>query len=110
MERFYWAMVQMVAQGIGYEKEALSNDLLVGARLVDSFHLKNGWTKIVPKRISKMGQEDFKMYVDQAIDQIITTYLPDMKRNDLLAEVESMVGISYEAAIKPPKGMAHGLQ
>lgn len=103
MNRFYWAMVGFVSAGIGYDKEALSNDLLIAARQADSWTLSNGWVRITPKRISRMDHYEFRKYVSDAIDIILRDYLPDMSKGNLVGEVERMTGVSYEEAQRAPK-------
>lgn len=93
MLRFYWALVDKVATGIGYDKECLSHDLLIAARRVDSYTLSNGWVRIRPRRISQMDRFEFDTYVVEAIQHILRDYLPDMTRGALVADVETMTGV-----------------
>lgn len=103
MQRFYWALVNMVADAIGYDKEVLSDELLTRTRRIDSYQFINGDIHIQPKRISKMRHDDFKSYVDDAIALICADYIAEMTRSRLLLEVENMLGITYEDAFAPPR-------
>lgn len=102
MHRFYWALVDMAGEAIGYDKEVLSDELLTRTGRVDTLEFINGEIHAQPKRISKMKHEAFKSYVDDAVALICRDYLAEMTRSKLLLEVEKMLGITYEAAFSAP--------
>lgn len=102
MMRFYWALVDMVADAIGYDKEVLSDELLTRTRRIDDYIFINGEIHIQPKRISRMKHEDFRSYVDDAVALICAEYVAEMTRSTLLLKVEKMLGITYEDAFRAP--------
>lgn len=101
MLAFYWALVSHVAKGAGYQKEPLSQELLIRTGYVDALSFKDGTVHAVPQSIAKMPHETFRSYVDAAIDLIIADYVTGMRRGDLLREVERMIGLSFADAGKP---------
>ena len=97
MMAFYWAMVDKVAQGAGYTKSALSTELLVRTGTIHAMTFKNGAVHVEAKSIAKMDQDEFREYVDAAIELICREYIGEMTRGELIREVERMVGVTYEA-------------
>src|SRR5262245_56761971 len=67
MNAFYWALVSHVAQGAGFQKEPLSQELLIRTGYVHSLRLKDGSIHAVPMSIAKMDSTTFRLYVDAAI-------------------------------------------
>lgn len=102
MERFYWGLIDHIAQAIGYEKNDLSHELLVRTKRIESRDFLDGTINIRPKRISDMGHVEFKDYVDAAVQLICAEYIADMTPGDLLREVERMLNITYVDAFAPP--------
>lgn len=109
MLNLYWATIQKVSKGIGYDKQALSDDLLVSTKRVKMYVLSNGWTRVYPVGISSMDGYELRDYVDDAFHLIMRDYLPGITKEELLSDVERMLGISYETERnkldgKPRKG------
>lgn len=102
MHRFYWGLVDHVAKAIGYDKDALSDELMIRTGRIDSLHFLNGEISSRPKHISKMGHVTFKAYVDAAVELICAEYIAEMSPSDLLREVETMLHITYADAFAPP--------
>lgn len=103
MERFYWALIDHIAESIGYDKEELSDELLKRTKRIDSHLFINGVLDVRAKRISKMGHVEFKEYVDAAIELICAEYVAEMTPGELLNEIERMLNISYAEAFASPQ-------
>jgi hypothetical protein len=110
MHRFYWAMVDMVAKGIGTPKDVFSDTLLRRTGRVDSYSVKenNGVSSVTVRTqsIAGMGHVEFQAYVDDAVDMIVADYIGDMPRGKLLSEVEKMARVTYADAFAPPAAKA----
>lgn len=103
MHRFYWALIEHIAGGIGYNKYNLSDELLTSTGFIESWTAKDGTIHVRPKRISEMGHVEFKDYFDAAIELICAKYIAEMSVSSLLSEVERMLNISYTDAFTAPK-------
>ncbi len=104
MMAFYWALVDKVAAGTGYTKDALSTELLVRTGTIHAMTFQNGAVHVEAKSIAKMDQEEFREYVDAAIELICREYISGIRRGELIKTVERMVGVTYE----PPKRGSDG--
>lgn len=103
MQRFYWGLIDHVAEAIGYDKDALSDELLIRTGRIDVLEFINGKIETRPKRISKMGHVEFKAYVDAAISLICDEYIPEMSPGRLLSDIEAMLHITYSDAFAENK-------
>lgn len=98
MNAFYWAFVTLVAKGIGWDKDSLSDELLIRTGRIDTLKLyANGDIKTQPKRISKMDHAEFTAYVDDAIDLCLKDYIAMAKR-DFLRAAAKMARVTYDEA------------
>lgn len=98
MNAFYWAFIGLVAKGIGWNKDALSDELLMRTGRVDTLtFFADGAVKTQPKRISRMDHAEFTAYVDDAIELVLRDYAK-MARRDLLREVAKMARVTYDEA------------
>lgn len=95
MHRFYWGLIDHVAAAIGYDKDALSDELMIRTGRIDVLEFINGKIQTRPKRISNMGHVEFKAYVDAAISLICDEYIAEMSPGRLLSDVETMLHITY---------------
>lgn len=112
MQRFYWGLIDHVANAIGYDKDALSDELMIRTGRIDVLEFINGKIETRPKHISKMGHVEFKAYVDAAVALICDEYISEMSPGQLLSDVEAMLHITYSDAFaeKTKKGNANGVQ
>lgn len=112
MQRFYWGLIDHVANAIGYDKDSLSDELMIRTGRIDVLEFKNGTIHTRPKRISKMGHVEFRAYVDAAISLICDEYVSEMSPGQLLRDVEAMLNITYSDAFadKNKKENADALQ
>ena len=95
MTAFYWALIDKVAQGTGWTKDALSTELLIRTGTIHCLTFKNGDIHVEAKSIAKMPQDEFREYVDAAIELVCREYISGMQRGELIREVERMVGVTY---------------
>ena len=98
MNSFYWAFVALVAKGIGWDKDSLSDELLIRTGRIDTLKLyANGDVNTQPKRISKMDHATFTAYVDDAIELCLTDYIA-MGRKEFLRAAAKMANVTYDEA------------
>lgn len=110
MLRFYWALVDEIADGMGTGKDELSHELLVTTRRIVSYTTRRGELYVQPKRISKMDWVEFKDYVSAAIDLIFRDYVAPESRHEVFRVVEARSGTTYQQAIRAleQEGQANG--
>lgn len=100
MLRFYWALVEEIADGLGTGKEQLSHELLVTTRRIESYTTKRGELYVEPKRISKMLWREFRDYVSAAIDLIFRDYVSPESRHEVFKIAEQKSRTTYQKAIE----------
>ena len=85
-DRFYRGLLSKVVQNValGYFDEIQVHDGKIIPRVKSVAH-------------AKMDSHEFKTYLDAAIDLICSEIIPGMERNDLLTEIENMLGLSYSS-------------
>lgn len=94
-QRWYRALVAVVADGIGMQPNALHKELKFRAELVEAIHmLKSGGVAIELRSTAfgEMDEPDFKQYVDLAVEIIFRDFLPGIRRNSVIDQVHDMVG------------------
>lgn len=100
-DRFYRGLLSKVVQNQDFYRtgEDLHFALKVALGYFDEIQVHDG--KIIPRVKSvahaKMDSHEFKTYLDAAIDLICSEIIPGMERNDLLTEIENMLGLSYSS-------------
>jgi hypothetical protein len=97
MFRFFWKLIQMVADGTGIGKVPLSKELLIRCGYVHSFVMRNGDTAVEPMSIGEMDYDTFKEFFDEALALVCQEYVA-IPRNKLLREAGQMAGMTYEQA------------
>jgi hypothetical protein len=97
--RLYWAIVEYVAEGAGYNsKDDLHKTLLVSLGKYDVVRViggpLNGKTIACPQSTAfgAWSQDEFQEYFDAAIMLICRDIIPGTDSGDLIREVESMLG------------------
>jgi hypothetical protein len=97
-ERWYRALCGVVADGVGMHPDVLHFELKYHAgkiiQIVDSPLLG---LNVVLKSSTQMDDEEFHIYVQLAEAIMFSRYLPDVRRNDVLARVYELTGL------RPPK-------
>lgn len=93
-ENWYWGFVTHVANGLGISKDMLHADLRFKAEYVKGWLLAaNGPVPILGStKREEMDDAEHRAYVDLAVSIVFEHYLPNVRRKDVLAEVERMVG------------------
>lgn len=95
MLRWYWALIGHVAKGTGRDKDSLSYELLLRTGRFESLVLSTGREHFIPRSIAAMQYPQFKSYVDDAVEMILTDFLAGIRRVDLLREIGRMTGTQY---------------
>lgn len=94
--RWYRALVAKVADGLGYiDPESLHQQLKFKAGLIERFYTVPRIGAAVELRstaFARMDGLEFRQYVNAAIEIIFNDYLPGVRRQNVFAEVEAMVG------------------
>lgn len=95
MNRFFWALMTHVGNALGIDKRSLATELLVKLNRVDAFQFTDGRMQVVPRSIAAMKVKEFTEFLDEALELLLTHYVPDLPRDVLLAEILRMCGVSY---------------
>lgn len=97
--RWYWTLLGKVVENHEFYSSPEVLHLWIKKRLglwdELKFHDGQVHLRISSTSFPKMDQGSFKDYCDRAIDVIVTDVLPGVRRRDLIAEIEKMVGINY---------------
>lgn len=97
--RFFWALLAHVCKGhpVYQKAEQLHLALKYSLGYFDKLTLHDG--EVIPivssTSFAKMDQVEFKAFFDDALQLILSEIVPDVRRRDLLAPVEQMLGMSY---------------
>lgn len=94
-QRWYRALVAVVAEGIGWQPNGLHKELKFRAQLVEHiFTLQGGGVGIELKSTAfgEMDEAEFTEYTNLAIEIIFRDFLPGVSRNSVIAQVNDMVG------------------
>jgi hypothetical protein len=98
--RLFFGILDHVAKATAFETaERLLVALKIRLGRYDLLAMPNGKMVPVPQSISfaKMDQADFAKFFDDALRLICTEVIPGTERDDLIREVETMLGISVPA-------------
>jgi hypothetical protein len=93
--RFYRAFCSVVAEGVGTSPGALHAELKFHCGLIRNIMLtKDAGTVVELKStaFASMPEDEFSEFVTMAIEVAFQRYLPGVKRRDVLARVEELVG------------------
>ena len=94
--RLYWAIVEHVATATGYESaDLLHLALKVRLGYYEAPRLPNGKVIVVLESIAfdAMTQDEFQKFMDAAINVICAEVVPGSNREELIAEVNGMLGV-----------------
>jgi len=94
-QRWYRGLVACVADGIGWQSNALHKELKFRAQLVENIFMLKGGDVAVELRstaFGEMDEPDFRAYTDLALEIIFRDFLPGVERNSVIAQVHDMVG------------------
>lgn len=104
--RFFWAILKKVVDNHAeYNKpDQLLLWLKVRLGYVEEvrFHDDKVWFVAKSTNFSAMEQNEFKKFVDAALDLIISEVILGMNKQELIKEVEEMMGINYEDVWRRP--------
>lgn len=98
MLRFYWAVVEEIANGVGMGKVELSQQLLCATRRLDSIQVKGEGLFFVPKRISRMDHVELRDYVEAAFELLFRDYAPG-SQPEVFAVASRKAQTTYRDAI-----------
>jgi hypothetical protein len=93
--RFYRAFVSVIAEGIGIAPGSLHAELKFKCGLIRNIMLTKSAGTVVELKstaFAAMAEDEFSEFVTMAIEVAFNDYLPGVKRKDVLARVEDMVG------------------
>lgn len=100
--RLFWALMQKVVDNHPYyvRAEQLVEWLKIRLGYVEEvmFHDGQMLTKVSSISFGTMGQDAFQKFFNLALDVITTEVLPETSKEDLLREVEQMLGEKIWAA------------
>ncbi|MEP9376160.1 hypothetical protein ABLE91_05560 [Aquabacter sp. CN5-332] len=102
--KFFWGLMTHVGAGIGMDKRALATEMLVRLGRVDAFRFSDGEMHAVPRSIAAMKVGEFRDFLDEAIDLLVSDYLGDMPRDRLLANVARMCGVEWSEIERRSEG------
>ena len=102
--RFFWALLQKICHNheVYQRPEQLLLWLKIRLGYVEEVRFHGDQTWWVAKSISfnSMGQDEFRKFFDAAIDCIVAEIIPGMDRDDLIREVEVMLGFGLSDLMK----------
>lgn len=93
--RWYRAFCSVIAEGIGVAPGALHADLKFKCGLINNIMLTKAAGTVVELKstaFATMDEAEFSEFVTLAIEVAFRDYLPGMRRKDVLARVEELVG------------------
>lgn len=99
--RFYWALLERVKTATGRfpTAESLHEALKIELGYVQAVISLKGEITLVPKStgFANMDQAEFRIYFEAALSAILSLILRGVRRQDLLTEVESMLGFTFDS-------------
>lgn len=93
--RWYRGFVGIVADGVGIHPDTLHADLKFKAGMVERILLGQGgrpFIELQSTAFTRMDEAKFTEYVNLAIEIVFSQYLDGVRRKDVFARVEEMVG------------------
>lgn len=94
-QRWYRALISVVADGIGWQPNGLHKEIKFRAQLIDQIYMLKGGGVAVELKSTAFGEldePDFREYTNTAIEIIFRDFLPGVTRNSVIAQVHDMVG------------------
>lgn len=105
--RFYWGLLGKVIENQEFYRRAEQLHFWLKIRLgyVEQveFHSGQMITRVASTSFERMDTEDFRRYLDAAIQIICEEIIPGMESARLVHEVENMLGLSYGALWSPAR-------
>lgn len=99
--RFYWGLLGKVVDNSDHYRNSMGLHFFLKVRLgyVEEVQFHNGQmvTRVASTAFDRMDSEDFRHYVDASIRVICEEIIPGMESARLVHEVESMLGLSFDA-------------
>lgn len=96
--RFFWALLNKVCENHDTYRRAEQLLLWLKIRMgyVENIQFHDGNVCWIPQSISfnAMDQIEFKKFFDAALDVIVNEVIPGMDRDELIREVEAMLGFN----------------
>lgn len=93
--RWYRALVGVVAEGLGWQPGSLHSELKFKAGLVKHIYMSQAAGTVIELKsvaFAAMDETEFWGYVDIATEIIFRDYLPGIPRNSVIARVHELVG------------------
>lgn len=92
--RWYWALVGVVADGLGMPRQQLHCELKLKAGLIKSIMLagKTSVVELESTSFAAMDEGRFSEYVSVAVEIIFRDFLPGVRRGPVFKQVEALVG------------------
>ena len=99
--RLYWALCQTIAESVGARAEAVSDVIKLRSGHFTVIQTKSERIQ-VPRSISfaKMKEPEFRTFFQNACVFICEELLPGMKPGELRKQIEQMVGLPSEDAVR----------
>lgn len=94
-QRWYRALIAVVADGIGWQPNGLHKEIKFRAQLIEQIYMLKGGgvaVELQSTKFTEMGEPEFRAYTDLAIEIIFRDFLPGVERNSVIAQVHDMVG------------------
>lgn len=102
--RFFWALLQKVCHNhdVYRRPEQLLVWLKIRLGYVEEVRLHEDqvWWQTKSISFNSMGQDEFRKFFDAAVDCIVTEVIPGLDRDDLIREVEVMLGFGLDDLMK----------
>lgn len=103
--RFYWSLLSKVVSNHPFYQRSEPLHLWLKTRLgyVEEIRFHDGKTefKASSTAFDKMDGFEMRRFMDAAIDVLCAEVLPGVRRRELLAEVEHMLGERFDDVFKP---------
>jgi hypothetical protein len=99
--RFYWGLLGKVVENQDFYSSTSGLHFWLKIKLgyVEQIEFHSGQmvTRVASTAFERMESDEFKLYLDAAINVICQEIIPGMQSARLVREVESMLGLSYDA-------------
>jgi hypothetical protein len=93
--RWYRAFCGVIAEGLGVSPGSLHADLKFKCGLIRNILISQAAGTVVELKstaFAAMGEAEFSEFVTMAVEVAFAEYLPGVRRKDILARVEDLVG------------------
>jgi hypothetical protein len=93
--RWYRALIAVVAEGLGWAPGSLHSELKFKAGLVKQIYMSQAAGTVIELKsvaFAAMDETEFWTFVDMAVEIIFKDYLPGIPRNSVIDRVHDLVG------------------